>query len=229
VTTRLFIYNEALGHLGERQLASLTEQREPRRVLDSYWDDTVAYCLRAALWRFGLRTVQEDASTSIVPQFGYNYAFIVPTDWVRTYVVSTAPNMDPPLLQYWMEAGFIYANITPVYIKFVSNDPTYGMNIGGWPEEFVDYLSLRLARYSCLRITNDKELRKELKDDENKARRVAKAEQAMDEPPGLPPVSFWVRARRGGFGPGGLFLGGGTGGGGPTGPGSNVTGPSGDD
>ena len=57
---------------------------------------------------------------------------------------------------------------------------------------------------------------------EDRARRVAKAEEAMDEPPGLPPVPFWARARRGAFGPGGLWLGGGTGG-------SVVTGPAGDD
>jgi hypothetical protein len=35
--SQLFIYNEALGHLGERRLANLSENREPRRVLDSYW------------------------------------------------------------------------------------------------------------------------------------------------------------------------------------------------
>ena len=44
----------------------------------------------------------------------------------------------------------------------------------------------------------------------------------MDEPPELPPVPFWARARRGAFGPGGLWLGGGTGG-------SVITGPQGDD
>jgi len=58
------------------------------------------------------------------------------------------------------------------------------------------------------------------------AKEVAKAEEAVDGPPGLPPVPYWARARRGAFGPGGLWLGGGTGG---AGGGNVVTGPEGDD
>ena len=222
MTTQLFIYNEALGHLGERQLASLSEPREPRRVLDSYWSDVVAFCLSQGLWKFAKRTARTDNSSSLTPQFGYNYCFPIPIDWVRTILVSASPNMDPPLLQFSDEAGLWYANITPIYVSYVSSDPTYGMNIGAWPEHFVDYVSLRLARQACLRITNDKDLKASLQREEDRARRVAKAEEAMDEPPGLPPVPFWVRARRGAFGSGGLGLGGGTGG-------SVVTGPQGSD
>jgi hypothetical protein len=215
MTTQLFIYNEALGHLGERQIASLTEPREPRRVLDSYWADVVAFCLSQGLWKFARRTAQIDASSTLIPQFGFNYCFSIPADWVRTILVSTSPGMDPPLLQYSDEGGLWYANLTPIYVAYVSNDPLYGMNIGGWPEHFVDYVALRLARQACLRLTNDKELKASLLREEDRARRVAKAEQAMDEPPGLPPVPYWARARRGAFGPGGLWLGG--------------TGPQGDD
>ena len=32
--SKLSIYNQALGHLGERRLATLSEPREPRRVLE---------------------------------------------------------------------------------------------------------------------------------------------------------------------------------------------------
>src|SRR5258708_34729621 len=96
------------------------------------------------------------------------------------------------------------------------------MKMGTWPENFADYVSLGFARQACLRITNEKELKAALLREEDRARRVAKAEEAMDEPPGLPPVPFWARARRGAFGPGGLWLGGGTGG-------SVVTGPQGHD
>ncbi len=213
MTTQLFIYNEALGHLGERGLASLSEPREPRRVLDSYWADVVAYTLAQAYWRFATRTVSIDASTTIVPAFGWNFAFNYPTDWIRTRLVSTSPQMDPPLLQMKDENNFIYANATPIYMSYVSADPQYGMNIGAWPEFFVDYVGLRLARYACLRITNDKELKADLVKQEDKARRTAKAETAMDDPPGLPPVPFWARARRGAFGPGGLWFGSGGSGG----------------
>lgn len=219
MTTQLFIYNEALGHLGERQLASLAEAREPRRVLDSYWADVVAYALAQGLWRFARRTVQQDASTTILPAFGSLYAFPYPTDWIRTQIVATEPELDPPLLNYRDEAGIIYANTTPLYLSYISSDPQYGLNIGAWPEHFADYVGLRLARQACIRLTKDKALKADLVKQEDRARRVAKAEEAMNDPPGLPPVPLWARARRGLYGRGGIF-----------GPGGSVsTGPSGND
>ena len=82
MTTQLFIYNEALGHLGERQLASLSEPREPRRVLDSYWSDVVGFCLSQGLWKFARRTAQIDSSSSLTPQFGFNCVYY---RWFRNY------------------------------------------------------------------------------------------------------------------------------------------------
>lgn len=213
MSSQLFIYNEALGHFGERNLASLTENREPRRVLDYYWSDCVLYALAQGLWRFARRTVQQDASTTIIPQFAFNNAFPYPTDWIRTQIVSTSPDLDPPLLQYRDEGGYIYCNATPIYLSYISSDPEYGLNIGGWPEHFTDYITLRLARLACIRLTDDKSLKGDLVKQEDRARRVAKAEEAMNDPPGLPPVPFWARARRGAFGPGGLWFGSGGSGG----------------
>ncbi len=208
MTTQLFIFNEALGHLGERQLASLSENREPQRVLSYYWPQTVQYALLQGLWRFARRTSQIDADDTIgPPQFGFNFLFEYPEDWIRTQIISTSPQLDPPLIQYRDEGGFVFANATPIYLSYISNDPLYGMNIGQWPENFADYISFRLARLACLRITSDKELLMALRKEEEKAKRVSKGQDAMNDPPGFAPVPYWVRARRGAFGPGGLFWG----------------------
>ena len=148
-----------------------------------------------------------------MPLFGFNNAFPYPTDWIRTQIVSTSPDLDPPLMQYRDEGNYIYANATPIYLSYISADPQYGMNIGGWPENFVDYVTYRLARKISLRLNNDKQLKMDLKKDEDRARRVAKAQEAMNDPPGMPPVPYWARARRGAFGPGGLWFGSGGSGG----------------
>ncbi len=59
------IYNMALAHLQERKLARLSngnlENREPKRVLDDFWDQEVAFCLERHFWNFIYRTVQLDA------------------------------------------------------------------------------------------------------------------------------------------------------------------------
>jgi hypothetical protein len=218
MTDKLTLYNEALGHLKERRLSVLTENREARRVLDDFWNTVPLYCLEQGLFRFSKRVVQIDTSTTTVPAFGYNNAFTVPDDWMRTVVISTSPDLDPPLLQYAEETGYWYANATPLYVSYISSDPLYGMNLGAWPQSFADYVALRLARMACKRITGSDDLlkgREGLINIEDKARRVTKANDAMNDPPGMPPVPFWARARRGAFGPGGLWFG--TGGSGGTG------------
>src|SRR2546425_1178515 len=95
MTTQLFIYNEALGHVGERQLASLAEPREPRRVLDSYWSDVVGFCLSQGLWKFARRTVRVDNSSSLTPQFGFNYFLPLPFGWGENPPVPAFPKHGP--------------------------------------------------------------------------------------------------------------------------------------
>lgn len=213
MTDKLTLYNLALKKLRERRLVSLSENRKERRELDAIYDTTVGYCLGQGLWRFAKRVVSIDQSTSVVPAFGYNGAFKIPGDWISTVVVSTSPNLDPPLLQYSEEAGYIYSNATPIYLSYVSNDPLYGLNLGGWPETYTDYVACRLASQAGPDITDNTEIVELVSKQEDGARRRAKARDAMNDPPGIPPVSFLVRARRGAFGPGGLWFGSGGSGG----------------
>ena len=84
-TTKLLIYNDALMICGERKLASLTEDREPRHLLDHVWDNNgVDACLEQAQWHFAMKTVRLDYDPSVTPEFGYNRAFEKPSDWIIT-------------------------------------------------------------------------------------------------------------------------------------------------
>ena len=200
MTDKLTLYNLSLQHLGMRRIASLSEPNEPRRALDDNWSHCVAYCQEQGLWAFMVRSVQQDASSTIEPYFGFEYAFKLAGDWVRTVLVSTSPTLDPPLTQYREEAGYLYANFTPSYIAYVSNDPLYGYNLGAWPEVFTEFVAIALARMSCRRITGSAELVNGpdgLKAMEKRARIDARSKDAMNLPPGFMPQSTWVRARRG--------------------------------
>jgi len=211
MANKLGVYNKALVHIEERTLASLAEQREPRRVFDALWDDVVAYCLSQGLFRFAKRVVLIEASDSIVPSFGYTCAFTIPDDWVRTVVISAAPQLDPPLLQYSEETGYWFANATPLYVSYISNDAKVGLDLSNWPATFTEYVAYRLAAQSARRLTGKKDLADDLDAKEIKAKRNTKGIDAMNDPPGLPPVPYLVRSRRGVFGPGGLRFGSGEG------------------
>ena len=220
MATQLEVYNSTLMHLGQRRMNALTEQTDVRRTLDDLWATEPVYCLEQGLFRFAKRVVRIDASTDVVPAFGYNNAFPIPNDWIRTVVISTSPDLDPPLLQYNEEQEWWYANATPLYVSYTSSSLQFGMDIGAWPQAFEDYVALRMAIRGCKRIVGGvKEALallngpQGLLKQEEQARRRTKANDAMNDPPGLPPVPFWARARRGAFGPGGLWYGSGGSGG----------------
>lgn len=197
---KLSIYNLALGHLGQRRIASLSEAREPRRVLDDFWNQVQGLCLEEAAWNWFLRVVQMDASQSVTPAFGFAYAFPLPTDWVRTKRVSTVETFNPPDFDYKEEPGYIYHNFTPLYLEYVSNNAEYGTNLGAWPATFTAWVAFKLAEYACFRITGSDRLlegEKGIIKRGHRAKIKAKANDALNTPPGQPPSGTWVRSRRG--------------------------------
>jgi hypothetical protein len=200
VTDKLTSYNLTMLHLGERRLATLAEPRDSRRVLDDLWDHVTALCLEEAQWNFMLRTVQIDASTTVTPAFGWNYAFKIPNDRVRTTLISTVETLTPPLLDFFEETGYWYANVTPLYVQYQSNDVIYGLNLGVWPATFTQYHALQLAEMACMRIPGKQELlegKAGISERLRKARIKAKSNDAMNEGPREMPTGTWARSRRG--------------------------------
>jgi hypothetical protein len=203
MTDKLTLYQLALGHLGSRRLGSLSEAREPRLTLDDFYASTMAVCLMEGLWKFAKRVVQIDASTTITPAFGYLYAFPIPPDWVRTISISANQTLDPPLTDVPEETGYWYANWTPIFLSYISNDPLYGGNLGSWPATFERYFAAQLALDAAPRITNnDAAIINRLCDENGRGivrnlRINSRSKDAMNDPPGFAPQSTWVRSRRG--------------------------------
>lgn len=206
MTTRLQLYNDALMLCGERFLASLTEEREPRRLLDQVWDSNgVRYCLEQGQWQFAMRTQEVDYDPSTEPPFGYRRAFNKPDDWVLTSALCSDAYFRTPLLAYADELEFWYADLDTIYVKFVSNDSDYGADLSIWPATFSDYAAAYFASKIIAKLTQDEkriafllgapgdidggELGRRLK--------VAKSRAAMTQPTQFPAQGSWTRSRYG--------------------------------
>lgn len=201
-TSRLALYNGALRILKERKLASLTEAREPRRLLDDAWGDgsttgAVRLCLETGQWTFATRTVQIDYSPSVTPSFGYPYAFDQPADLVRTVGVFSDAECTAPLLQYVDERRYWYANLQTLYIKYVSNHAAYGADLSLWPENFAKLVEARLALEIAGNLTQGDD-KIALADRAWKiAKREARSFDAMNKPTAFAPEGGWNASRRG--------------------------------
>lgn len=194
--TKLQLYNGALRILEERKLASLTENREPRRVLDDIWDEgAVDFCLEQGLWNFALRTVKAEYSPSVEPPFGYRYAFDKPTDWIRTAGVWQDENLRSPLLDYRDEAGFWFAPTDTIYIMYVSNDNQYGADLSLWPQSFAKYFQAYMANEACGRLTGSDSKSDKARRTMDAALLEAKNKDAMNEPSKFPALGSWASSR----------------------------------
>lgn len=198
-TSRLTIYNGALRLLGERQLASLTENREPRRILDASWDDNVVQrALEAGQWLFACRSMRYDYSPSVQPEWGYRRAFNKPEDFVRTMAVCTDEYFNCPLTQYADEVGYWFAELDTLYIRYVSNDAAYGMDMARWPQSFVKYLQAVLASEVAMPLKENESLRDKMLKLAEMTLVEAKSQNAMADPAKFMPAGSWVRSRGGG-------------------------------
>lgn len=198
MTTKLSVFQGACAALGARKLVSLTENQLSRRELDGVFSrGGISTCLRMGQWNFATRTVQLDYSPSVEPQFGYPRAFDKPTDWVRTCGLSADDRFKEPLLDVVDEAGFWFAELDTIYVRFVSNDTSYGMDYSLWPENFARVVECYFAKETCLRLTQSASLKGELDESFKRLLKEAKATDAMDEAATFPPEGSWSRARRG--------------------------------
>lgn len=155
MATQLSIYNHALLTMKERRLASLGEDRESRRVLDEFYTQVVQFCLEQGMWTFAMRSATLTSSGS--GAYGFTKTFAKPSDYIHLFTVSENASFDPPLVYgFANEGSFLYGNVTPIYIRYSSNDPTNG---GGlltkWPQGFAEYVAGTLAAWSCYAITGN--------------------------------------------------------------------------
>lgn len=196
MTTRLQVYNDALLLCGEALISSLTESREGRRLLDHAWDSgEVEGCLEKGQWAFAMRTVLLDYDPSVTPSFGYRRAFSKPTDWLATSAVCSDEYFRSPLTQYADESGYWYCDLDELYVRYVSNGDTYGMNLTIWPQAFSDFVAASLANKIVRKLTGSAERVKDVDEALKRAKFEAASHNAMGEPTKFPAPSSWNSAR----------------------------------
>lgn len=196
MTSQLSIYNAALRHIGERELASLAENREPRRVMDGVWDDDfVDTCLEEGFWNFATRAIKITYSPSVEPPFGYRYAFDVPNDHVRTVAVCTDEYFSTPELNYTTEGEYWFCDLQEMYIKYVSNDNAFGQDYSLWPKKFTRWVELYLASLVCERLTQNASKQEQLMKRAKRALIDARSKDAMEEATKFMPPGSWTRSR----------------------------------
>lgn len=201
MTTKQELFTGALTALGDYN-ASTTEGTVARRVLDNVYDQVLAECLKTGSWNFATESVELAADTGVEPNFGDAEVFALPADFVRISEISGDEGFVQPMnkADYTIEQDYIVSAVTPIYMRYVSDDTGLGLDLNRWPPDFRRYVELELADRVCFRLTQDKSVKKEVETERDKARRRALNHDAMDEGTKHAPMGSWNRARGAGWG-----------------------------
>ena len=200
--TLLGVWNIACASVGERSLASTAEAREPQRLLNEVWtrgNGAEKFFLEQGLWNFAMK---ESSSTSAsTGNFNFAYVHNVPTDFVRLAAISADPTFGFPLTRYEWYSSHIDADVTPIYLRYVSDSTSLGKDLSKWPDTFTLWAGHWLGTQIAPRLKNDidrEALRKETRD----LLYDAQSKDASQEPTRWPPLSSWAQARLSGRGRG---------------------------
>lgn len=198
MTTQLTITNGALGFLGERSLVATTDATEPARVMAANYSAAVEYCLEQGHWKFAQRRAVLTPSLTEIPTSGRANAFAHPTDYVRVSALCSDERFGEPIVDIEDVGGFWYSDLDTLYLKYVSNDTNYGLNLSLWPETFVLFVQLYLAVLAAPRIVPDKKpetIQAPGGVGLITAKRNALAKDAVAGPTQFPPMGSWARSR----------------------------------
>ncbi len=147
--TQLGLYNDALLILGQRQLTSLSEDREPRYRLDSaYTVDAIRYCLELVKPNFATRTLLLESPTTATT-FAYSHAF--PSNYVTVVRPFSNSRLDQPINRYIIQGKNLLTDFASVYLRYVADDYA----ITDWDPSFFRVVAAYLAKECATRLSPD--------------------------------------------------------------------------
>lgn len=198
MATKLQVWKQALVHLGQATITTLTDDVEARYVFDTAWEGVVEEAFCDGDWNAFKKSAALVASVSGTAAPGWTYVWDYPSDYLRTIAVSPYGGFRDPFREYVDEGGYLHTNTTPIYLRYISD--ALIANVEAWPTMFWRYVAMKLAYETCDRITNGATTQDRLQARLQKALRQAKSVDARNENNKVIYTGSWARSRLSGGG-----------------------------
>lgn len=196
--TKLQLYNQALGMIGEQALATVTDNRPERYALDAIWDeDPIKQMLEETYWEFATRTLEWNYNSAIEPEFGYLRAFDKPSNYVRTVALCSDEFFKAPVIEYHVEAGYWYCDLDTIYVRYVSDADDYGRDMSLWTELFRNCVGTKMAKELAIRLTKSQSIKDDMLREHLRHLKDAKSLNAQEKPTQYLRPGSWTRSRNG--------------------------------
>lgn len=195
MATRLGQMNGALDLLGQSHLATVGEEGKARRALDGVWTESVDFMLEQGFWNFAIRTSELTNDADVEPLFGYTYAFAEPDDYVQLISISSDERFTEELEDYEVGNLHWHCDFETIYLRYISDDETYGYDLGRWPQTYAMAHQAYIAFKSGLPISGDKQNRNDIFGLHEKWLARAKIKDALPQKVSRKPMGAWTSSR----------------------------------
>jgi len=190
------VINVALRHIGQTPIVSLTDGSTSANTADDIYEELRDSLLRAHNWNFATKRVKL-AQSATAPAFEFDYAYPLPSDWLRTVSVHDNDAGHGTVL-YRMEQisgqNAIVTSSSALYLRYVHRvtDPNL------MTADFRTTLEFALARDLAIPLAGSRTLRTDMGDEFKSAKAAARSSDAMGSFPELRPRGSWAASRGGG-------------------------------
>lgn len=185
--TKTSIANQALGEISKGLIVSLTENSEPARLINAWFDDLLDEEVSRYNWTFAVCRA-ELAPLAEAPPFGWLYRFQLPSSPFCLRVIEEVDETD-----YRIEGREILADASRLRIRYVGRVA----DLSRLPAYFVKAFALRLAARLAVPLVGSRELRENLEGRYAEAVAEAESIDAGQEPAGEQARGSWLDERGG--------------------------------
>jgi len=184
------ICNLALQKLGSTRITSLSDDSREARSVNSCYEHLRDSELRRYKWNFAKKRATL-APSAVTPDFDFDYAFPLPTDFLRLLPPATL-NLDWQIESHEDRPSILTNDGDTLEIQYIAQitDPTQ------FDLCFVEMLACRIADHCCEEITQSTQKKEAAKMDYRFARDEARRANAFENSSEVDPEDSWLAARR---------------------------------
>ncbi len=190
------VVNVSLRRIGASPIVSLTDGSKSANAANSLYSEVRDDLLRSHPWNFATKRVKL-AQSSTTPVFEFDYAYPLPSDWLRTVSVHDSDSGYGSVL-YRMEqnAGVrsLLAASNQLWLRYIATvtDPNL------MPPDFRTALEDSLARDLSIPLTSSNKLQDTMARRADRSIARARSADAVGSFPELRPRGSWASSRGGG-------------------------------
>lgn len=143
MATDVSICSNALIMLGAAPIASFTEGNKSAQIASNLFPDLARDLLRSHPWNVAMARVQL-APQSTAPAFGWAWSFLLPSDCLRTWEVTSGGRE----IDHKVEGRTVLADVSGIELLYIRNLP-----VDQWDPIMVTAMTYRMAGAMAYAVT----------------------------------------------------------------------------